>query len=242
MMVSMYDIQPFKSFIDLVYNSATNITLLFDKTGLRINLLNNSHVCFYTAEFSKDFFDSYEVGDEVVELVFDIKDLFLILKSSNKDDMLTLESEENTCIFSFESDTRRVFEVGLIDGSYENPAPPHIDFDVDFKMDWTDLKQCCDDLHDVVGTDRFVMVLNSDGAFVKSPEDAMKRYENRLSFVTYNPVGTTVNVDYLKVLDRLSKLGDLMLHMGNNIPLGWSVESLDVKYSGLIAPIIEDTV
>ena len=241
MNVTISDITPLRSFIDLVYDSATTIKLVFRRDGLSINLLNNSHVCFYNAEFKVDYFDLYDVG-EYEEIVVDAKDLYLILKSAKNSDVLTIDFEDDNVRFIFESNgKRRNFTLSLIDELYDSPVPPSIDYDVDFIMDWSDLKQTTMDLDKIIGTDRFSITLNDTGVYVKSPADAMTYYNNQISSEMFDyTLSSTVNLDYMSILSKLSRNGELHLKIGNNIPLSWNVTGDSVKYSGLIAPIIED--
>lgn len=240
MIVSMYDIDPLKSFVDLVYDSTDTIKLVFNNEGLRINLLNNSHVCFYNVEFKREYFEVYDIND-LEELIFDSKDLYMVLKSASKNDYLTIKSDEQDVIFLFESDDkRRQFSIGLIDELYDSPTPPAIDYDVDFIMDWSDLKQCCTDLDKIVGTDRFKFSLNNEGLFVSNTIGTMKDYKNQLNTVSYNEYSTIVNLDYMSILSKLSKHGELHIRIGNNIPVSWSIDGYDVSYNGMIAPIMEE--
>ena len=241
MIVTLSDINPLKSFIDLVYDSATTIKLVFSRDGLNINLLNNSHVCFYNANFQVDYFDLYDVED-YEEIVVDAKDLYLILKSAKNSDILTIDFEEDNVRFIFESNgKRRNFTLSLIDELYNSPTPPSIDYDVDFVMDWSDLKQTTMDLDKIVGTDRFSITLNDTGVFVKSPADAMTYYNNQISTEAFDyTLSSTVNLDYMSILTKLSRIGDLHLRIGNSIPVSWSVNGDSVEYTGLIAPILEE--
>ena len=243
MYVLINDIRPLTDFIDLVYDSTKNIKLIFDDNGLRINLLNDGHITFYGAEYSKSFFDDYQVTDPI-ELLFDSKDIQQILKSSkNNEDLMMEWDNESTVKFIFESDTnRRVFEVGLIDELYDAPVPPSIDYDYSFLMEWENLKQCCNDLG-ISGTDRFIISLNNDGIFVNSPSSSMTQYNNRVSEESFDKsVRSIVNTNYIGGLDKLKKHGDLILSVGDNIPVSWSIEDRlgEFKYSGLIAPIFEE--
>ena len=238
----MIEVDPFKDFINLIYDSTDSIKLVFTDSGLKINLLNNSHVCFYNVEFKKEYFDLYEIN-EVEEYVFDSKDLFMVLKSASKGDILTIKCEDNSnAIFLFENeDKRRQFSIGVIDELYDSPVPPAIDYELDFILDWSDLKQCCTDLDKIVGTDRFKLTAKDDGLFVSNVVGTMKDYSNQLNTENYSKeYSTVVNLSYISELSKLSKNGELVLHMGDSIPLSWEIDGYDVRYSGLIAPIMQE--
>ena len=240
----MFDILPFKSFIDLVMDSTKTIELIFNQDELKISLLNNAHVCFYDAVFKKDFFDYYQVND-VESVVLDTNDLFKILKSSKGGDELHIESNEGYVIFKLESrnGNRRIFELPLIDEEYNSPAPPEIEYDLDFLVDIDLVNQSVSDLDNIVNTDRIKFVVSDDGVSVISPADSMTNYWNELNdSVTGNAV-VTVNTAYVGGLSKLKKINEVVeLRIGNDIPLTWNVTSAtdDVSITGLIAPIIEN--
>ena len=64
MILTIFDIEPIRSFFDLIYESAQVVEFQFDEEKLSISLLNNSHVAFYNAEFNKDFFETYDVTQD----------------------------------------------------------------------------------------------------------------------------------------------------------------------------------
>ena len=73
----------------------------------------------------------------------------------------------------------------------------------------------------------------------------MTQYSDIINLnTTINGVmSTTVNVDYIEDILKLSKINDtITFKVGDTIPLTWNLESPDelVKIGGLIAPIIEE--
>mgnify|MGYP002522507587 CR=1 FL=1 len=79
MLLEIYDIKSWKNFFDLIHDSANIVELKLDQEKCSISLLNNSHVCFYTVEYSKDFFDTYQVDDTESILLF-VADFYNIIK------------------------------------------------------------------------------------------------------------------------------------------------------------------
>ena len=240
----MFDIVPFKSFIDLVVDSTKTIELMFNQNELTVSLLNNSHVCFYDAVFKKEFFDYYKV-DGAESIVVDTGDLFKILKSSKATDELQMESDDAHLLMRFESKdgNRRIFELPLIDLEYESPKPPQVPHDLDFLVEISKLIQCSSDLDKIVNTDRFKFVVSDDGVSVTAPDDSMTGYRCELDETIIGDCSVNVNTSYVSGLNKLSKVNGIVeLGLGSNVPLSWKISSKteDVVFKGLIAPIIED--
>ena len=244
MLLELSDITPLKNFFDVIYDTSLNsVEIRLDQDKLSIILLNNSHVAFYNLEISKDFFIEYEIDGVESILVF-MDDFYKILKSSSKDDMLTLESNSSNLICTFEKDnSRRVFELPLAEDYGELPTPPSIDYDAEFNVLLDDLKQPCTDLDKVVKTDRFKMILSDSVLNIVAPKDTMVNYNQMINVDSESQGNVIVNNSYVQDLLKLSKINkSVTLKMGDGLPLSWNIESYDhlVKVSGLIAPIIEE--
>ena len=77
---------------------------------------------------------------------------------------------------------------------------------------------------------------------VVAPKDSMTQYNQMIQINDECECNVTVNIEYIKEILKLDRINDVVtLHMGDNVPLSWNIESPDkyVKVSGLIAPIIE---
>ena len=205
--------------------------------------MNNSHVAFYDVEYSKDFFDDYQVDDVESVLIF-VEDFYNILKSSTKNDVMSLSSQESSLIISFENESnRRVFEIPLGEDYGQSPVPPSIDYQGSVMVSLEDLKAPVNDLDKIIKTDRFKMILNNNSLKIISPEDSLTQYKHEIDVESNNTGNVIINIDYISQLLKLDKVNKVVeLKIGNGIPLSWNITSPmeDVKMSGLIAPIIED--
>ena len=245
MLLEILDIEPLKKFFDLIYDSANVVELKLDQEKMAISLLNNSHVAFYNLELARGFFGNYQIDGAESVLVF-VEDFYKILKSSNKSDILTLQTDESnlSCIFEHDGN-RRVFELPLAEDYGDSPIPPAIDYPTEFTIYLNDLKQPVEDLDKIVKTDKFKMVVDNDELIVVAPLDAMTKYNNSIRVETDNDkvVSSTYNIDYIGSLQKLSKISDeVLIKIGEQMPCSWIIESPDnlVKVSGLVAPIIEN--
>lgn len=244
MKLKIYDISPLKNFFDLIFDSSSEVELKLDQDKLSISLLNDSHIAFYNIEFDEAFFDEYSIEENGESVLIFVEDFYKILKSSNKDDVLTIETDDNSmkCIFEHDLNTR-MFELPLSEDYRDTPQPPLIDYDGEFIVSLSDLKQPCADLDKIIKTDRFKMVVKDGEMDVLSPADVMTKYSQRIPIDTSIDATTTVNLGYIQDLQKLSKISNLVtLKIGDNIPLTWCMESYDglVKVGGLVAPILEE--
>ncbi len=243
MLLELSDITPLKNFFDIIYDTVQIIEMKLDQEKLSISLLNNSHVAFYSLEICKDFFINYQVDGVESILVF-VEDFYKILKSSNKNDMLTLETTESNLICIFERDTgRRVFELPLADDYGDTPIPPSIDYKGECTVLLSDLKEPVTDLDKIVKTDRFKILVSNNTLNVVAPSDSMTRYNLSINIDDTSDGYVTVNVEYINQLLKLSKIDkEVTFHFGDGLPLSWNITSYDelVKVSGLIAPIISE--
>ncbi len=245
MLLEIYDIEPLKKFFDVIYNTANDILeIKIDPEKLSIAILNKSHVAFYGLEISKDFFTKYDADNDSIYIF--VSDFYNILKSGRKDDVLTLSTNESYLDIVFENaNNRRVFELPLADEIGASPVPPAIDYDNEFDVVINDLKEPVNDLSKIVKTDRFKMTVQDSQLVISAPLDSMTQYNDVISLENniIKPCTTTINVDYVQDILKLSKINDTVtLKVGDTIPVTWNISSPDelVKMNGLIAPIIED--
>ena len=243
MMLEISDIDSWKNFFDVIFDSSTIVELKLDQDKCKISLLNNSHVAFYDVEYSKSFFDNYQVDDVESVLIF-VEDFYKILKSSKKGDVMTLESDDANLRIIFENESnRRMFELPLGEDFGASPVPPSIEYDGSFDVLLDDLKAPVNDLDKIVKTDRFKMRLNDGVLNIVSPDDAMTQYKQEINVDTNISGDVIIQIDYISQLLKLSKINKVVeFKLGSDMPLSWKITSPfeDVVVSGLIAPILEN--
>ena len=243
MMLEISDIEPIKNFFDVIYDSASEVEIKLDQEKLSINLLNNGHVAFYNLEISKDFFIEYEVNGAENILIF-VEDFYKILKSSNKSEMLFLESNDNFLICKFEdNNNHRIFELPLAEDYDDAPTPPSIDYNGIFDVSLNELKQSVFDLDKIVKTHKFKIHTQENMMNITAPSDSMTKYSQTIRIDSEEICDVIVDVKYVSEILKLSKINNIVtLKMGNGLPLSWVIQSHDelVKVGGLIAPIIEE--
>lgn len=242
-MLEISDIDSWKNFFDLIFDSTTIIELKLDQNKCRITVLNNSHIAFYDAAYSKEFFDVYDVDDVESILIF-VEDFYKILKSATKNDILTLESDDSYLKIILEHDgNRRLFELPLGHDYNSVPSLPSMEYDATFEVLLEDLNSPCNDLDKIVKTNKFTMETESDKLKIVSPSDSMTQYQQILDIDEVVSARTIVDLTYMRQLLKLKKINKMVeFKIGDNIPLSWNIVSPmeDIKITGLIAPIIED--
>lgn len=241
-MLKISDINSWKNFFDLIFDNCTVIELKLDQKKCKMTVLNNSHVAFYDAEYTKDFFDVYDVTDIESVLVY-VEDFYKILKSAHKNDVLMLESDEETLKITLEHDgNHRVFELPLGEEYGSVPPLPSIEYQATFTLTLDDLKLPCSDLDKIIKTNKFTMETESDELSIVSPVDSLTKYKQTINIEKCESTKSVVDLSYIQQLLKLGKIDDVVeLSIGRDVPVKWYVESPleDVKITGLIAPIIE---
>ena len=192
---------------------------------------------------SKDFFIEYEVNGAENILIF-VEDFYKILKSSNKSEMLFLESNDNFLICKFEdNNNHRIFELPLAEDYDDAPTPPSIDYNGIFDVSLNELKQSVFDLDKIVKTHKFKIHTQENMMNITAPSDSMTKYSQTIRIDSEEICDVIVDVKYVSEILKLSKINNIVtLKMGNGLPLSWVIQSHDelVKVGGLIAPIIEE--
>lgn len=242
-MLEISDIDSWKNFFDLIFDSSTIIELKLDQEKCKITLLNNSHVAFYDAEYDREFFDTYEVDGAESILVY-VEDFYKILKSASKDDTLILESYDDILKIIFEHDmNRRVFEIPLGEDYSTIPPMPDIGYNGSCTVLLKELQKPCNDLDKIIKTNKFTCNVHDGHMHITSPKDSMTQYEQIFDTDEDFTGQVIVDVAYIQQVLKLSKIDKVVeLYLGDGVPLKWKVVSPmeDVSISGLIAPIIEE--
>lgn len=241
-MLKISDINSWKNFFDLIFDSCSVVELKLDQDKCKMRVLNNGNIAFYDAEYKKEFFDVYDVSDSESVLVY-VEDFYKILKSAHKNDELVLESDEELLKIILEHDgNRRVFELPLGENYGEVPPLPSIEYDAEFTVLLDDLKLPCNDLDKIIKTYKFTMETENTMLSIISPVDSLTRYKQTIDINETVSAKTVVDLKYIQQLLKLSKIDKYVeFSIGSDAPVKWMVKSPfdDISITGLIAPIIE---
>lgn len=243
MLLKICDVDSFKAFFDLIYDSTNIVELKLDQEACRMSLLNNSHVCFYECEYQSDFFVEYQV-DNIESVLLFVADFYNIIKTAKSSDMIELSTNDYSLKIVIEHDSnRRVFNIPLAEDYDDTPTPPSLDYNGSFTVSVKDLKQPCVDLDKIIRTDRFKMITRQGELHIVSPNDSMTKYEQLIPIDADVTACSIVNLHYINDLQKLSKINNnVELFIGDNIPVSWQIVDCSgvITVKGLIAPIMEE--
>ena len=140
MLLKICDVDMFKAFFDLIYDSTNIVELKLDQEACRMSLLNDSHVCFYECEYQSDFFAEYQV-DNIESVLLFVADFYNIIKTAKSSDMIELSTNDYSLNIVIEHDSnRRVFNIPLAEDYGDTPTPPSLDYNGSFAVSLKDLK------------------------------------------------------------------------------------------------------
>ena len=236
--------EQFKIFFDVVFDVTDLIELQLFESHMVCSILDKAHTRFMSVDYTADFFAYYEVyGAESVTIFAD--DMNKVIKSANKIDTVTLETNENYLICKIESrnGNSRVFEFVLPAETIQSPNPPSISLPVSFKLDLDDLKQGIKDLK-IVGSSEIKFVACEDTLNILAGIEVSTNYCYNLSINNdvEDNISSRFSLEYIEQLLKFNKISKTVdLELGENHPLLYKFEDdvMGVKVNGMIAPRLE---
>lgn len=248
MQIVVDNIEQFKSFFDVVYDSASDIVeLQLFPDRMVCAILDRSKTRFFNVVFEEDFFDVYAIDDVESIMVF-VDDFNKLLKSCNKKDTLYLEVNDPYLVAKVESDNgnSRLFEFVLPSDFIESPTLPTLDFSAECNVSVGDLKQSVNDIS-LLGSDKFTFVADGNLLSIITSKDIPTNYVNTLT-VDYESfkdetVSASFKVDFIKQILKFDKIEkNVKLKIGENMPLFYIFkdELMGVTVSGMIAPLLSE--
>lgn len=243
------DIDSFTNIIGMVSSIIDTIKFEFDTDGLRLQALDNSHICFIKSEFKAPYFMEYSFTMPDSFLV-DAKDFIKLLNRKRKDDELVLTTTNDFDLKLEFKNTEgvRSFKLALIDDNYETPSMPSFDTMVtDFGIPFDYFKKNLQDIQSV-NSETVRITINNEALALSSTSDTEVSSYNS----TYNHFGEDVNgecgavynvgklLEFLKA-DKVNNT--LMLSMGDDTPILMKLEDYadTVKLEFLCAPRLDNS-
>ena len=177
-----------------------------------------------------------------------VGDVYNLLKSTNKTDILHLQLNDPYLVAEIESKkgNKRLFEFTLPTDVIDSPTPPQMEFPAVFDVDVDILKQSVDDI-DLVGTDLFTFTVNENQLIITSDNNSAVKYANTVDIIAEEDVEMQVTSMFtLKFIEQLCKFNKISkkvkLRIGVDYPLFYTFndEIMGVTVSGMIAPRIAE--
>lgn len=243
MLLEIDKFEQFKIFFDVVYDITEYVELQLFEDYMVCSILDKAHTRFMSANFSKNFFASYEVEDATSVTLFS-EDLHKIIKSVSKIDNVVLMTNEEYLICKIESDNgnSRVFEFVLPSEFIESPHPPSIPLSISLKVDVGILKQSVKDLKTLNSGEVQFNVIDNNFS-VTSGSEIHGKYSSSLPLEESFEENSVSNfsLEYIEQLLKFEKLSKVVeLKLGNDFPLIYSFKNDDIEIKGLIAPRLEE--
>src|SRR3990167_3024780 len=149
---------PFKTLTEVLSNVLTETTWVFTSAdpkdpqkfaGLEIATANPTRSIFTKVRLNGSEFQPYHCKYEKLELGINLENLYKLLKSVDKDDMMSLYVEENdkqSLIIEIENEEKKsktIYRLKLLDLNQQGKKTAKIDFDIQITMPSTEFHKLC---------------------------------------------------------------------------------------------------
>ena len=236
----MTEVGLFKSVFKNIGLLSDGVDFVFDEEqGLKIAMLDKSHVIYYSCHFMKSFFIDYEY-ELPGAYTIDSSELGKVLRKCSGDELI-MEFYDNECVIR---NGTKTFTLTLLDvEANNNPAPPNLPYvysvDVSYKYIKESLKDC-----EMYGTK---VSFNTKGhSLCLTGEGMMGKYSNEYtSDKELETTNSTYGIEKIMTILGADKISDrIIVKGGNDMPLILEITNVaeDVKLEGLVAPVIGEVV
>ena len=240
------NIAQFKVFFDVIYDMASELVELQLYTDrLVCAMLDRTKTRFFHVEYDIDFFENYNVTEEVSVVVY-VEDIHKLLKSANNSDILSLQVNDPYLVAKLESKNgnTRLFEFVLPSDFIDSPAPPHADFPVEFEVGVGGLKQGVKDIG-LLGSDLISFVVTGDKLTLNTSTEITTLYASEMDINTIKADNATASftLDYISQMLKFDKISkNVRIKIGEDMPIFYyfNDDIMGVKVSGMIAPRISE--
>lgn len=236
MRIELTEVGLFKSVFKNIGLLSDGVDFVFDEEqGLKIVMLDKSHIIYYSCHFMKSFFIDYEYELPGVYSL-DSSELGKVLRKCSGDELI-MEFHDNECVIR---NGTKTFTLTLLDvEANNNPAPPNLPYvysvDVPYKHIKESLKDC-----DMYGNK---VSFNTKGhSLYLEGEGMMGKYSNEYtSDKELETTNSTYGIEKIMTILGADKISDrIIVKGGNDMPLILEITNVaeDVKLEGLVAPVI----
>lgn len=238
-----FELSNFKHFKDAMIAAEAildEIKFEADNDGLRFRGLDRSHIAFMSMNISKDYFDVFDIKTPE-SCIIDTSELVKVLKRSKTDDIFKFQFDEENVTIQFEGNARRTFKIRNIDGEYDSPMMPNIEYpcnvEVNYKQLQEAIKDC--DLYDDklrIKTLEYQIGLSAVGDLgeYEAKIDADGKVNPNLSSV--------FAISWLKTFFKIGNISESVeINMGKDMPMLLRfIDEYGLTIEFLIAPRIEE--
>lgn len=240
MRIELTEVGLFKSVFKNIGLLSDGVDFVFDEEqGLKIAMLDKSHVIYYSCHFMKSFFVDYEYTDDNQGVYsLDSTELGKVLRKCGGDELIMeFYNDSSKCVIR---NGTKTFTLTLLDvEANNNPAPPNLPYvysvDVPYKYIKESLKDC-----DMYGNK---VSFNTKGhSLYLTGEGMMGKYSNEYtSDKELETTNSTYGIEKIMTILGADKISDrIIVKGGKDMPLILEITNVaeDVKLEGLVAPVI----
>lgn len=234
------DTKSWKNSIDAIAALIDEGTLQLTSEGLKLRAMDPSQIALVDLELPANTFEKYELDNET-NVGVDFAELSKITKRVRAEDKIELTLDKRLNL-SFIGETRRDFNLGIIESSSKPPREPNIEFTTEVKIAPNILKEALKDAELVSNH----VALKIDGGFsIKSDGDTgsadIQFSENQLlSLDVQSECRAVFSLDYL---DNMLKAAEapsvVILKMRTDAPLRIEYAIGEGRVVYYLAPRIE---
>lgn len=191
-------------------------------------------------------FDEFFVDNET-SLGLNLGNLMGILKRVKSSDKLTLKSSGNKLELHVEGNSKRKFDLPLLDIKSENPPIDQLNFSGKADIESYILEEGVEDAGVVsdsivfqVSPENFKLLAKGD---ISTAELELKKgHESLLNLESQEVIKSRYPLDYLKKISKACKLSkQVSLEFGNNYPMKLSFKEMDkMNLNFILAPRVSD--
>lgn len=175
--IVLEDFKNFKSILNTACMFLEELKFMVDNDGLRFSMLDKAHISFFSANFKKDYFDTYEL-EEIDNFTIDTAELEKVLKRGKNGEKLQIIVNDSYMILTFirEDGNERIFKLNLIDPDYDSPVPPNILYAVNPEISFKEFKEALKDVQ--VNSEQVEIKVGGTNLVLSSAEEEEKSKTN----------------------------------------------------------------
>lgn len=225
----------FKQMIDALKEILMDVNLEFDKTGLKIVAMDNTHVVLVHLKLDADKFEHYTCEKKLYVGINMLK-LHMLIKTISNGDILTLfiERDDNNSlgirIENAEKKVKTTYKLAMLDiNAVEYEIPP-VDFPTIITMPSVDLQKIIRDMHNLADNIEIRYVENQlrfscKGDFVKQETILGTDKNQNLSIIknsqnAHEIIQGIYSSKYLAMFTKCTNLYNMVeVYLKNNFPL-----------------------
>lgn len=229
-----------KTSFDAISSIVDEVQIQVDSEGMRLDALDRSHITFVHLELHKELFDEYEC-DEPEKINIDTEELMKVLRRAKAGDRLIITSDDANLILTFEGEATRQFKIRLIDIEYETPQPPLIEYENEFEVPFSLLKDAIADID--IFSDKITFKVDEEKFIISSKGefgDAMIEYYHGEKIK--EPAKSVYSLDKIREMLRADRFSETAtINLGNDMPLKLTLKMPEDEgeLSFLLAPRLE---